>query len=501
MKNLLFILFCFPFFSIAQTNDKNYTLDRIMINFPEWDNYIKMVDKDISLALYKRRTNIEQVALLKYYQNDSLIYESAIYLRLSGNASRKLPQKSIAIKIIEDTLIPNKFIYNLFPSREFNQIEEFVIRAHGNTLKKTFFNDAIANSSLFKHTDLEFSAYRPIVLYINEEYKGLYNIREKKDKDVIANAHNILKEDIELFTLVNNIPDPSNTAWDSLIKYCSNNDLSQEDSYQYVSRLVDVDNFIDYNIAECFFSNTDWPRTNVKIWRPNNGKFRFMFFDCDRGMISTTFNQLEHITGQDQWAKMRGDKKIDLQLTRNTILVRELSKNKNFCKQFAIRYQDLLNTAFTTETMHGYIKNAKKLIDGEINNHINIWGDSDSFNSVKSYEHWIKNINILKQFFVRRPSIEFQHLQEKWVFGDLVDLEIAVNDARYGSLQINTINALQYDFQGKFLNKLPITLEAIPRSGYKFDYWEGVDSKKTKVIFQPYNIISSKITAHFKLID
>ena len=67
MKKLLFILFCLPLFTIAQTNERNHALDYIMINFPAWDNYIKKDNKDMPLAFYIKKTNIETKAKIKYY--------------------------------------------------------------------------------------------------------------------------------------------------------------------------------------------------------------------------------------------------------------------------------------------------------------------------------------------------------------------------------------------------------------------------------------------------
>ena len=168
-----------------------------------------------------------------------------------------------------------------------------------------------------------------------------------------------------------------------------------------------------------------------------------------------------------------------------------------------------------------HIEHAQSLIENEIENHVQVWRATDIYSKERanksagnfnrksyrksfvltSYDHWKENVSILKNFFKERPGIEFQHLQEKWDFGNLVDLKINVNDKKNGGLLINTINGLQYDLEGKFLNKLPINLEAVARSGYQFDYWEGIDSKESKIMIQTHEIIGTKITAHFKLID
>ena len=41
----------------------------------------------------------------------------------------------------------------------------------------------------------------------------------------------------------------------SEMKYIFNNDLKDNSNYEYVKSQLDVDNFIDYTIAEMFFTN------------------------------------------------------------------------------------------------------------------------------------------------------------------------------------------------------------------------------------------------------
>ena len=348
----------------------------------------------------------------------------------------------------------------------------------------------------------------------------MYNVREKKDKDFLSSLHNVDRNEIILLELVNNSFKPINNEWDNFINYCLNNDLSDDKNYMHIDSVIDIDNFIDYIIAQCFFANTDWPNNNVKIWKTEDSKFRFMFFDCDRGMIKKEFNQLEHITGIDQWSNESTQKDINYSLIKNSIIIRSLSKNINFSKKFASRYQDLLNTAFSTKNMFKHIDNAKSLINNEIESHIRVWRETEIYSKnevndeknikenyrrssvISSYNHWLENISILKTFFKERPNIEFYHLQEKWNFGNLVDLEIKVSDEKYGGgVRINTIEALQYDFKGKFLSKLPINLEAIPSVGYQFDYWDGVNLKDSKIIVYSSQIVDYRIIAHFKKIE
>ena len=50
-----------------------------------------------------------------------------------------------------------------------------------------------------------------------------------------------------------------------------------------VEKGLDIDNYIDYHIAQIYYSNTDWPGNNTKIWRSrnNDGQWRWILYDTD----------------------------------------------------------------------------------------------------------------------------------------------------------------------------------------------------------------------------
>ncbi|NNE55370.1 MAG: hypothetical protein HKN32_05080, partial [Flavobacteriales bacterium] len=300
---------------------KNHDLDYLFVDVADWEKYS---------SGSKYETNEEIPARITYYTaDDEFVFSSNVGIRLSGIFIRKLPQKSIAVDFSRKRWGSDKVYYEMFPSRDYDRVRSFVIRAHGNPLAHTFFKDGLANEAVAEFTDLEYSAFRPVVIYLNGEYHGLYNLREKKNKDALVNIHGIPKGGIEIFDVNGGVSAPMNADYQAVMDYAQKNDLSNPTHFKWVSDRVEIDNFIDYNIAHTFFCNTDWPKANVKVWRPEGGKFRFLFFDCDRGMTpsSTFFNQLEHITGTDQWAANRGDTKVDTRLEKSTILLKALVDN------------------------------------------------------------------------------------------------------------------------------------------------------------------------------
>ena len=78
--------------------------------------------------------------------------------------------------------------------------------------------------------------------------------------------------------------------------------MQDSNNYNYILESLDIDNYIDYQIAQMFFANSDWPSNNVKLWRPNNanGKWRWIFYDLDAGLIDYNKNMFIHCMNTDE---------------------------------------------------------------------------------------------------------------------------------------------------------------------------------------------------------
>ena len=464
---------------------KDHQVDYVFLDVADWEKYCDGTTY---------QTNTEIPARITYYASDNeKIFTSTIGIRLSGIFIRKLPQKSIAVDFSTKKYNSDRVNYEMFPTRDYDRVNSFVIRAHGNPLGLTFFKDAMMNEIVDEWTDLEYSAYRPVVLYINGQYHGLYNLREKKNKDFLSNLYDLSKGDIECFDVMGGTPSEPNADYIDLMTYAEKNDLSKPEHYAWMSERMEIDNFIDYNIAHVFFCNTDWPKANVKVWRPAGGKWRWMFFDCDRGFIpgNVNFNLLEHITGADQWEAKRRDGKVDDRLTKSSIIIRKMMLNKEFAQKFAMRYQDLLNTCFTEERVNWYIAECQSRIQPEVRAHIDYWKDiknDASYQFVKTYEEWQKNVADMYKFSAQRPVMEVATIEKKFNFSGHKTIPFTIADTTMGYLKINTVVIKDSFFRGLYFNELPITVQAIANEGYEFVGWEGTAATGATIKLMPANL-------------
>lgn len=159
-----------------------------------------------------------------------------------------------------------------------------------------------------------------------------------------------------------------NSNYIDLLNFIRENDLSESVNYKYVESQLDIVHYINYQIAEMYLNNYDWPVNNIKGWRSDdfNGKWRWMFFDLDAGFGNPDYNMFEHCTNEDTsiiWPNPVG----------STALFRGLLRNEIFVQKFIERFTTLLHQNFQPNNILPQFLDIKKIYEPEIPRHIQRW--------------------------------------------------------------------------------------------------------------------------------
>ncbi|NLL06954.1 MAG: hypothetical protein GX270_14490 [Clostridiaceae bacterium] len=433
----------------------------------------------------------EKEACMEFFNMDGTLgFSQNVGIRIHGGATRTYPQKSLRIYARKE-YGENSIDYPVFEGQKIwvknNMTEKFktlLLRNSGNDWYNTLFRDAIMQS-LMEHTSLDLQAYQPSIVFINGEYWGIHNIRERIDKNYFESYYNI--DENELVILEDNgildegIPGDEKLYLD-MIDYIKENSLENSSNYEYINTLVDIDNLIDYYVAQIFFGNTDWPGNNNRFWRkrvgfnPNSayghdGRWRWVLFDTDFGFGlyphegDYNTNTLLHATkaGGSEWPNPDW----------STFLLRNLLSNETFKNKFINRFADHLNTSFEPERVVERIADMKELIEPEIGEHTKRWFFR---------EDWKKSIDVIIEFAQRRPEKQREHIMSFFNLQGRSSININVSDKNHGYVKINTIDVNEntpgikgdvYPWAGIYFNGIPITITAIPAPGHKFVRWEG----------------------------
>ena len=84
-----------------------------------------------------------------------------------------------------------------FDYLSYNDFEAFVLRNSGQDWLKSNMKDIVL-TSLMRGSELDFQEHNPVATYINGEYWGMYNMREKINEHMLASKHNLNSDEITL---------------------------------------------------------------------------------------------------------------------------------------------------------------------------------------------------------------------------------------------------------------------------------------------------------------
>ncbi len=341
---------------------------------------------------------------------------------------------------------------------------------------------------LTRNMDVEYLAGRPAIIYINGEYWGIQNIREKINEHFLASNKGV---DPESVTLLEGDQSPiigDNTHYSSLISFLQLNDISQKENYDHVQSLMDIQNFINYQVVQIYYNNTDWPGNNIKYWRPDtpNGKWRWILYDTDFGfglwdLNKVNNNTLEFATDTNGpgWPNPPW----------STYLLRRLLQNQEFKELFINSFADQINTSFRPESVVELISELKDAIDLEMYKHAERWGGS--------YRNWSNQVHNLVNFAKMRPEIMKSYIKISLDLQGKQQLFLEVSDRSSGFIRLNTVNIKDFPWEGTYYQGIPVNVTAVPEPGYRFTAWSGALSSDKPSISLDLSS-SSTLTAHFE---
>jgi hypothetical protein len=348
---------------------------------------------------HERGDDWERPVHIEFFETDGrMALSQNIGIRIHGSGGRALPEKALRL-YARSEYGQNIFNYQIFPEREKNDYKRLLLRNSGQDFLWTLFADALIQD-LSKNTGIEYMAWRPSVVFINGEYWGIHNIRERYDEYYLADYCDVEPENIQIYDidLMNN--PYKNSHYNEMYEFISCHDLSDNDNFDVVTEYLDIDNLINYTIQKVYFGVYDWPGNNLLLWRADapGSKWRWLSFDNDDGLMYVDFNSIEHITADssEYWRNP----------PYTTYLFRKLMENENFRKKFFSTLELRMNTVFREDRILQRIDEFETLYEREIDEHIDRWGYPES------KEYWLECIDRLKSFVIERRDYLNKYIDE-----------------------------------------------------------------------------------------
>lgn len=424
-----------------------------------------------------------------FESDGSCVFRSETGLRLFGGMSRLFPQKSLVL-VTRKRYGAKNIKHPIFGKKGLKKHKFLVLRNSGSDFGKTHFRDAFMTGLLNDWT-LDKQNYRPSHVYINGTYWGIYNIREKINRYFVEGHHRVDKDSISLMEHKQSRKRGSKRHYLKMKQFIAERDLSIPENYAYVKTQMDVQNFMDYQIAQIYFDNQD-AGGNIKYWREQkpNGKWQWILYDTDWGfgLHNTTAYKNNSLTFHTEaegpnWPNPPW----------STLILRNLLENETFKKEFIHRFADFMNVTFQPNRVEKHIDKYVTPLLSEIPRHHERWH--------LSRDKWKQHIKILHNFATQRPRYMWAHLQEEFGLDAPKGLEIQVSHG--GRVEINDNISIKRHFVGQYFTEIPISVNAIPNFGYRFSHWEGLevednwreltlrliskDTLRLKAVFEKFN--------------
>jgi len=347
------------------------------------------------------RWNQERVVSFEFYEKDGSLGTSFIGdIKLSGMDSRERNQKSISVYLRKKYGI-KEVSYPFFNEKSPKTYSSFLLRNAGEDPFNIRIMDAVLTKTI-DGMDIDKQDYRPVVLYLNGEYYGMYNLREKLNSDYVVTNFGYDKDGIDLIKY-KTPTHGSISNFNDLVSYISDNDVTKKEVYEYIKSKIDIQELINYVIVEAYYGNTDLG--NIRYWKSSEtGKWRFMLYDLDWSLWNTSISFAYPINNEKVPAATY--------LSSIYIITKKLYHNSEFKDLYLKTVASSLKNYFNKERMCNLVDEFSNEIKDEIPYHIAKWND------IKSYESWENNLKRFKNAISSRYDTVVNRLQSEFRLSD-----------------------------------------------------------------------------------
>ena len=368
----------------------------------------------------------ERKSTIEYFSEiGDLLYEQDLGIRIHGNITRAAPQKALQFypRNIYDG--SEKINYHFFEERPFSDYKRIISRSIYSAHRGSIIRDEIVQN-MAKDLNVYYQEWQPVITFINGEYWGVQNLREKQDEYYLKQHFEIDTDSVDIVELWGVAEAGDLIEHSALLDFTENNDLSLPENYNVVKTMIDIPAYIDYYITEIFVQNGDWPGNNYTKWRKKgeNQKWRWFLYDLDATLKSAEHNSLLRATG---------DTLDPINPPWSTQLFKAMLQNDEFSDQFLSRFVFLLNNDFSPENTIPFVDKWESLFENEVEHTIFRWGILNNI-----YE-WREALNDIKEFLELRPCFLKAHLEE---YFDVENLDIPCDSSTPANPAIQIVKVL-----------------------------------------------------------
>ena len=460
------------------------------------DDWLAEDKKNAYVDVWKQEANYTQrgkewerpVYVEELLADGSTLLSQEMGVRIMGAASRNEYQKSLRLtarkdygeKNVKCELIPD----NLRSDGQGNveKYKSFVLRNGGNDCNYVKIRDPLFQSLVSDKT-FETVQSRPVVVFLDGEYWGMYTLAEDYSDNYIENNYGVDSNNVVMIKVgeVEEGNDDDMKLYSDMYEFITGNDMSDAGNYAKACEMLDMQIFSDYMAFNIYIGNEDSiiQGNNWRMWRVrdadnatevSDGKWRMMAYDTDysSGVYQGGSNY------DDNFIKraINGTKTFKDLEQPPAELFRSLLDNEDFKQMFILSLCDMRNISFE-----------KSKVDTAYSEMIEVYkplvkDTFGRFGPMYARDGFDWNAEGLKLFLDGRNKVFMTHITDVFKPGSKANVSVKTNDASKGGVIMNTtaLDLNGKDFTGEYYTAYPVTLTAAPTAG-KFVKWEATGCK------------------------
>lgn len=386
----------------------------------------------------------------------------------------------------------------------------------------THLRDAFAQTYAMKNgLDLDGMHYKPIKVYVNGIYNGIYEFREFPDVDYV---NYYKKEHVDSVDILGVGPQPaganliiapggagSDSGWVTApvastyypaFNYVRNFSASYSNNtypnpyFIGAAARTNTSSIMDYMIYNSYLVNTDLTKYNTVWWRGRtqsigDRRWRYMMVDMnnilDLYRTPTTLASHGMTTTPCVYTALAGTAtnytSAASTYTGHGYMLQRMLNYAPFKNAYINRYMDLVNTIFRCDKMIAHLDYFRNLFDPEMVLHTGLFANA-------SYGDWTGNMDTLKVRLTERCNQINPKLKTCLNLQGPYYITVKVRPENSGTVDYNSVHLSNFTWSGTYYNTTPPLLtflkaQPIDTANWAFDHWEFVNH--TPIAPQDFN--------------
>ncbi len=492
-------LYSAPFFITQSTvvRARTFSTDPdVLPGFVETNSYfinenstlpVVSLSGDANLLELLNGTQNEPTGYFEYFESDgTFVDETMGDFDKHGNDSWAYDQRGIDFIARDDHGYKRRLEHQFFNTSSRGTFRRLILKGAGSDnfpgqdggahMRDVFAQTLSQTAAL----DLDERRATFVSLFVNGQYWGVYDLREKVDDNQYTDYY--YGQDYKfrdsddyiqyIKTWGSTLPEfgnqPAIDAWDDLLEYVQNNDMSVEANYNYVESQLNIDSLVDYFVLNSYLVNKDWLNWNTSWWRgmnPSGGalKWRYSLWDVD-GILGhyINFTGIPDISADAPPCQVEA---LEVGVGHAQTIAKLVEESPIVRQKYITRYADLLNTHFSCEQVTQVFDSIVAIIEPEMPRQILRWGGS--------LATWQANVQAARDFLLTRCSQTISTgLTDCYEVTGPFATTFLVVPADAGKIKMNSEWIANYPFTAQVFGNIETLLKALPNAGYEFSHWE-----------------------------